>query len=123
AQYAHTGTVGLFRMLYAIQYLEDIKPHIFMNGCCPFQEPVRCPFGYKAVRSGQMVLIRGIAVGAFDAFVHRNSLIMIIYLYVGPRVQYLDLSADKAVRHTVIVLIYPQADMPVLHHSSLVLLF
>ena len=89
-----------------------------MDRSRPVQELIRCPFGHKAVCSGQVIFIGSVTVRAFNAPMDGNTFVMVINLDSTTGKQQLDFLADKAVGNTIIMLIHTQANMPVLHHRS-----
>ncbi len=81
AEYPQAGFIGLFRVLFTLQYLENIQPYILVNGSCPIQEHIRRPVTFKAVGTCHVLFIGGITIRVFIALVQGDTLIIVVDLY------------------------------------------
>ncbi len=118
-QYAHAGFIGLFRMLFLVEYPDDVPLAVLADVRGPGDELLAAPFADEPVVGGHMFRCGGIAVALPLSFMDGQTFVPVVYLHEAVRVDDLHLFADVPVGNTVVVLVPAKVDMAVLVDRSL----
>ena len=110
-------------MLFAVKDFEDVQLYIFINGSRPFNEAFCRPFRKELMGGSQMFFVCCIGVRTFGSPVQGDAFIVIKHFNSRAGVQQLYLLADKAIRHTIVMLVNAKTYMTVFHYCCMQLLF
>ena len=118
-EYAQTGLIGLFGMLFLVEYPDDVSLAMVADMPCPGDELLAAPFADEPMVRWHMLRHGGIPVLLPFPCMGGKAFVPVVYLDEAMGVDDLDLLAYVPIGYAVIMLVLAKVDVAVLVDGAL----